>query len=135
MYPHIAVLSLNGRDRETLLAELTAAPNRGDEQIVDRLYRYGLKGTVITTAPADSRDLLTCGSVGIRIEDWPILRRALRLLNSGKRSYAGGIRALKRSPYTFGTLLADGSIRINKENQGRGSCTSTAPASPRSCWT
>lgn len=118
VYPHVVVLSLRGRDREALLGELTADPNRGDEQILDRLYRYGLKGAVIVTAPAASRDLLRCGSISIDVEDWRIIRRALRLLNSGKRPYSSAIRALQLSPHAFGTLLADGSIRITKDNQG-----------------
>src|SRR5262249_27091334 len=117
VYPHVAVLSLKGRDRETLLAELTANANRGDEQILDRLYRYGLKGTVIVTTPIDSRSLLTCGSISVGTEEWPILRRALRLLNSAKRPYTSAIRSLQQSPYAFGTFLADGSIRVTKELQ------------------
>ncbi len=117
VYPHVAVLSLKGRDRETLLQELTADANRGEEQILDRLYRYGLKGAVIVTTPTDSRSLLTCGSITVGTGEWPILRRALRLLNSAKRPYASTIRALQQSPYSFGTLIADGSIRMNRESQ------------------
>lgn len=117
VYPHVAVLSLKGRDRETLLAELTADSNRGEEQILDRLYRYGLKGAVIVTTPTDSRSLLTCGSISVGTDEWPIIRRALRLLNSAKRPYASAIRALQQSPYAFGTLLADGSIQMNRESQ------------------
>src|SRR5438552_10005991 len=110
-------MSLKGADRESLLRELTADLNRGDEQILDRLYRYGLKGAVIVTTPASSRSMLTCGSLGIGTAEWPILRRALRLLNSARRPYANAIRALQVSPYAFGTLIADGSIRINQDSQ------------------
>lgn len=117
VYPHVAVLSLKGRDRETLLQELTADSNRGEEQILDRLYPYGLKGAVIVTTPTDSRSLLTCESISVGTEEWPILRRALRLLTSAKRPYASAIRALQQSPYAFGTLLADGSIRVTRESQ------------------
>ncbi|MBI4526885.1 MAG: HD domain-containing protein [Deltaproteobacteria bacterium] len=108
VYPHIAVLSLKGRDRETLLQELTADPNRGEEQILDRLYRYGLNGSVIVTTPTDSRNLLTCGSIRVDTADWPILRRALRLVkrDEGRRLHTRSIRALRESPYAFGTLLA-----------------------------
>jgi hypothetical protein len=116
-YPHVAMLSLQGRDRETLLQEMTADPNRGEDQILDRLYRYGLKGAVIVTTPADSRNLLTCGSISVGTSEWPILRRALRLLNSAKRPYARAIRTLQQSPYAFGTLIADGSIRRTGESQ------------------
>jgi hypothetical protein len=116
VYPHIAVLSLKGQDREALLAELTADSNRGEEQILDRLYRYGLKGAVIVTTPTNSRSLLTCGSISVGTEEWPILRRALRLLNS-KRPYTSTIRALQQGPYAFGTLLADGSIRVTRESK------------------
>ncbi len=108
VYPHVAMLSLKGRDRETLLQELTADPNRGEEQILDRLYRYGLKGSVIVTTPTESRNLLTSGSIRVDTADWPILRRALRLLkrDEGRRLHTRSIRALQESPYAFGTLLA-----------------------------
>ena len=111
VYPHIAVLPLRGTDREAVLRELTADPERGADQIVDRLYEYGLRGAVIVSSPVSSRRLLTCGSISIDAAEWPILRTPLRLLNSGKRSYARAIRDLQRSWYAFGTFLADGSIK------------------------
>lgn len=115
VYPHIAMLHLRGQDREALLQELVARQERGESQIVDRLYLHGLRGTVITTNPSPSRYLLTCGSVCIATSDWPLLRRPLRLLNSRKRPYASAIRALQQSPYAFGTFLADGSIAVTKK--------------------
>lgn len=110
VYPHIAILHLPGHDRNDLLQQLVANPNRGEEQIIDRLYQYGLKGAVITTNPVSSRNLLTCGSIRIDTPYWPLLRRPLRLLNPA-RPYASAIRALQRSGYAFGTLLAKNWIR------------------------
>jgi len=114
-YPHIAVMALRGKDREALLRELVADPERGEEQIVDRLYLYGLKGAVIVTNPVSSRHLLTCGSISIDGVDWPILRKPLRLLNSSRRTYASAITALQQSPYAFGTFIADGSIKAQEK--------------------
>jgi hypothetical protein len=111
VYPHIAVMALRGKDRETLLQELVGDPERGDEQIVDRLYRYGLNGAVIVTNPVSSRHLLTCGSISIDSADWPLLRGPLRFLNSSRRTYASAITALQQSGYAFGTFLAEGSIK------------------------
>ncbi|MGA8029536.1 MAG: HD domain-containing protein [Bryobacteraceae bacterium] len=118
VYPHIAVITLRGTDRQAVLRELAADPERGEEQIVDRLYRYGLKGAVIVSNPVSSRHLLTCGSLSIDAAEWPILRTPLRLLNSTRRSYARAITDLQRSPYAFGTFLADGSIKAS-ENEVR----------------
>ncbi len=117
VYPHIAIVHLSGQDRNDLLAQLVANPNRGEEQILDRLYQHGLKGAVITTNPISSRHLLTCGSIGVETSEWPLLRRALRLLNPRKRSYTRAIRAFQRSPYAFGTFLADRSIPLTKKTQ------------------
>ena len=117
VYPHIAMLHLPGQERGDLLEKLMADPSRGEEQIIDRLYQYGLKGAIITTNPVSSRHLLTCGSVRVDSAEWPLLRRALRLLNSAKRPYAKAIRALQRSPFAFGTFLADKSIPITKKNE------------------
>jgi len=116
VYPHIAVMALRGKDREALLQELVADPEKGDDQIVERLYRHGLKGAVIVTNPVSSRHLLTCGSIAIDASQWPILRTALRLLDK-KRTYARAITAFQQSSYAFGTLLADGSIRVTKETE------------------
>jgi hypothetical protein len=110
-------MALRGKDRQSLLRELVADPERGDEQIIDRLYRYGLKGAVIVTNPVSSRHLLTCGSIAIDAAQWPVLRTALRLLNSARRTYARAITALQHSPYAFGTFLADGSIRVTKDTE------------------
>jgi hypothetical protein len=117
VYPHVAVLHLPGRDRNDLLAELTANSSRGEEQILDRLYQYGLKGAVITTNPVSSRHLLSCGSVQVDTAEWPLLRRALRLLNPRKRSYTRAITALQQSPLAFGTFLYDGSIPTTKNTE------------------
>jgi hypothetical protein len=117
VYPHIAILNLRGQDRDALLRELVAAPERGNEQIVDRLHRYGLTGAVIVTNPVSSRHLLTCGSVAFDAAEWPLLRRPLKLLSPGKRRYASVIKALQHSPYAFGTLLAENSIKITKDTE------------------
>ncbi len=114
VYPHIAVLHLPGQDRNGLLAQLAANPSRNGQQILDRLYEYGLKGAVITTNPVSSRHLLTCGSIRLDAAEWPLLRIALRLLSPRKRSFTSAIRALQQSPFAFGTFLADGSIPITK---------------------
>ena len=117
VYPHIAMLHLRGPDRNSLLEQLVASPGRGEEQIIDRLHQYGLKGAIITTNPVSSRHLLTCGSVQLDMSDWPLFRRALRLLNPYKRPYTNAIRALQQSAFAFGTFLADGSIPITKKTQ------------------
>jgi len=111
VYPHIAVIPLRGTDREAVLREVTADPERGEDQIAERLYKYGLQGAAIVSNPISSRHLLTCGSISISAAEWPILRTPLRLLNSAKRSCARAITELQRSPYAFGTFLADGSIK------------------------
>lgn len=113
-YPHLAMLRLGGRDRESLLGELAAAPHRAQNQILDRLYHYGLRAITVTTNPVSSRYLLTCGSIRIDAAEWPLLRIPLRLLDSKRRPYARAIRALQQSPFAFGTLLADGSIPITR---------------------
>jgi hypothetical protein len=118
VYPHIAIIPLRGTDREAVLREVTADPERGEDQIADRLYKYGLHGAVIVSNPISSRLMLTCGSISISAAEWPILRTPLRLLNSAKRSYARAITALQRSMYAFGTFLADGSIK-GTENEVR----------------
>jgi HD domain len=117
VYPHMAVLHLPGRDRSDVLAELVANSGRSEQQILDRLYQYGLKGAVITTNPVSSRHLLTCGSIRVETSEWPLLRRALRLLNPRRRPYARAIRALQQSPFAFGTFLADGSVPITKKTE------------------
>jgi HD domain len=117
VYPHVAMLHLRGQDRNALLRELVANPMRGEEQIVDRLNQYGLRGTVITTNPVSSRHLITLGSIRVDTSEWPLLRGPLRLLHSAKRPYTRAIRALQLSPYAFGTLLADGSIPITKKTE------------------
>ncbi|MBK5292155.1 MAG: hypothetical protein JJE04_10815 [Acidobacteriia bacterium] len=111
VYPHIAVIPLRGADREAVLRELTADPQRGEDQIADRLYQYGLKGAVIVSNPVSSRHLLSCGSISIDVAEWPIMRTPLRLLQSKRRSYARAITALQRSEYAFGTFLAEDSIK------------------------
>ena len=116
VYPHMAVMALRGRDREALLHELVADPERGNDQVVERLYRYGLKGAVIVTNPVSSRHLLTCGSIAIDAAQWPVFRTALRLLDK-RRTYARAITALQQSPYAFGTFLADKSIRVTKDTE------------------
>jgi hypothetical protein len=118
VYPHIAMLSLGGKNREALLKELVAEPKRDKDQILDRLYRYGLKGAVIVTNPISSRSLLASGSLSIDASEWPLLRRPLRLLNSGKCTYKVAIRAFQQSEYAIGTLLSDGSIPVTKSNEG-----------------
>lgn len=118
VYPHIAILSLAGRDREALLKELVAEPKRGEDQILDRLYRYGLKGAVIVTNPVSSRDLLMSGSLTIDSSEWPLLRRPLRFVNSGKCTYRAAIRAFQQSEYAIGTFLSDGSITVTRSNEG-----------------
>jgi len=118
VYPHVAILSLQGRDHETLLKGLAAEPTRAEDQILDRLYRYGLKGAVIVTNPVSSRHLLTSGSLTIDSSEWPLFRRPLRFLNSGKCMYKVAIRALQQSEYAIGTLLSDGSITVTKNNAG-----------------
>ena len=117
VFPHIAVLRLKGQDREALIKELVAAPERGNDQIVDRMYRYGLTGAVIVTNPVTSRHLLTCGSISIDTAEWPLLRTPLKLLNPERRTYATAITALQRSKYAFGTLLAEESIKITRETE------------------
>jgi hypothetical protein len=61
--------------------------------------------------------LLTCGSVAFDAAEWPLLRRPLKLLSPGKRRYASAIKALQHSPYAFGTLLAQNSIKITKDTE------------------
>jgi len=119
VFPHIAVLPLRGRDREAVLGELVADTDRGEDQIADRLYAYGLKAAVIVSNPVGSRHLLTCGSISIDSAEWPILRGPLRLLNSGKRPYTRAITALHRSEYAFGTFLAEGSIKGTEKEVGK----------------
>lgn len=117
VYPHVAMLSLRGRDREALLKELVADQDRAEEQILDRLYKYGLRGSTIVTNPVSSRYLLTCGSTTIDTSEWPVLRRPLRLLNSARRTYTAAVRSLQQSPYAFGTFLATGAIPITAKTE------------------
>src|ERR1039457_7616191 len=67
VFPHIAVLPLRGRDREAVLGELVADTDRGEDQIADRLYAYGLKAAVIASHPVSSTTLITCGSIPVRM--------------------------------------------------------------------
>jgi len=52
-YTHILrAAATAATDREAVLRELTADPERGADQIADRLYEYGLRGAVIVSSPS-----------------------------------------------------------------------------------
>ncbi len=116
VYPHIAMLAIPGRNHGSFIKDLVANENRGENQVLERLYQYGLTSSAVIFNPAKSHHLLTCGSLKIDKDEWNTLRLILRNIipDRDNHRYTFAVRAIQRHVYAWGRLIYTRIVREEK---------------------